>query len=253
MRLLAEQWAAPHLVVSHSAAAWLWDIEVPRAFAEFTALRSRLSRKQPGVHCLSLSQEEVVLRRGLWCTGVDRTIGDLMRGAGQDEAVVAVESALTWRRIRSYRRAPLTTLDNVTAEVRRPRIHGRRQALQRLRLIDPQAASPAETLARLRMHEAGLRPVSQAELVTHEGRKVRPDFLFTREGVVVEIEGYVYHGSREAHRRDLARFNDLQLCPEVRLVLRFTASEVMRSPADMISRIRHALAPRTWKSTSAHP
>ncbi|MEV1022293.1 hypothetical protein [Streptomyces sp. NPDC050264] len=242
MRLLAEQWAAPHLVVSHSAAAWLWDVELPHASAEFTALRRNLSRKRSGVRCLPLAETDVTVRRGLRCTKVDRTLGDLLRSAGQDEAVIGVESALTWRRIRTYRRAPLTTLDRVAAEAAQPRIHGRHQALQRLSLIDPHAASPAETLARLRMREAGLRPTSQAELTTPEGRRVRPDFLFTREGVVVEIEGYAYHGSREAHRRDLARFNDLQLCPQVRLVLRFTAGEVMHSPAQMITRIRHALA-----------
>ncbi|MFJ8825677.1 hypothetical protein ACIREE_28410 [Streptomyces sp. NPDC102467] len=241
VRLLAEQWSAPHLVVSHSAAAWLWDIEFRDVTAEFTAMRRTLSRKQTGVRCLSLAERDVVVRRGLRCTGVDRTLGDLLRSAGQDDAVIGVESALTWRRIRTFRRGPLTTLDRVAAEVAKPRTHGRHQALQRLRLVDPNAASPAETLARLRIHEAGLRPTSQAELTTPEGRRVRPDFLFTREGVVVEIEGYAYHGSREAHRRDLARFNDLQLCPQVRLVLRFTASEVMHAPANIITRIRQAL------------
>ncbi|WP_406146246.1 endonuclease domain-containing protein [Streptomyces sp. NBC_01012] len=111
-----------------------------------------------------------------------------------------------------------------------------------LALADPQSASPAETVARLRMHDAGLHPVSQAELLTPAGRRIRADFLFVREGVAVEIEGFAYHGTREAHRRDLDRFNALSACPGVRLILRFPAATVFRTPDRMLTEIRAALA-----------
>ncbi|WP_307804938.1 hypothetical protein [Streptomyces sp. VRA16 Mangrove soil] len=242
VRLVAEQWSAPFLVVSHSAAAWLWGVEMPSYEAEFTAERRTLGRPRAGVRCLALTERDIAVVRRLRCTTVDRTLGDLLRSADPDAAVMAVDSALTRRRVQNCRRGPLTTLARVTAEASRKGPHGRARALALLRLVDPHSGSPAETLARLRIHEAGLHPTSQAHLTTPDGTSVRPDFLFPAEGVAVEIEGYAYHGSRTAHARDLARFNDLQLCPEIRLVLRFTANDVRDSPERMVARIRHALA-----------
>ncbi|WP_328769600.1 hypothetical protein [Streptomyces sp. NBC_00286] len=66
------------------------------------------------------------------------------------------------------------------------------------------------------MHDAGLHPESQAELRTPNGRRRYLDFLFRAEGLAVEIEGYAYHGTRESHRRDIARFNEIHQCKEVR-------------------------------------
>jgi hypothetical protein len=242
VRLLATQWTAPYLVVSHSAAAWLWGIELPCPKAEFTATRPHIGRHRSGIHRTALPDTEVTELHGLRCTTVDRTLADLWRQAPQDDAIIAVESALTWRRVRHQRRRPLTTLDRVGQAAGREGMGGRVGALKRLRLVGTRSASPAETVARLRMAEAGLHPTPQVELTTHEGRLVRPDFFFVRDGVVVEIEGYAFHGTREAHRRDVERFNDLQMCPEVRLILRFTAREVFDDSARMVARIRRALS-----------
>jgi very-short-patch-repair endonuclease len=131
-------------------------------------------------------------------------------------------------------------LDAVAAALGQ-RSRGAVRARGRLTLADPASGSPAETVARLRMHDAGLHPETQAEVVTSAGRVLRPDFLFRAQGVAVEIEGYAYHGRCEDHRRDVARFNDLQQCPEVRFVLRFTAEEVFRSPGTVIATIRRAV------------
>ncbi|MDV9190630.1 DUF559 domain-containing protein, partial [Streptomyces sp. SR27] len=113
-----------------------------------------------------------------------------------------------------------------------------------LRLAEGASGSPAETVARLRMGDAGLRPEAQPTLRTADGRDLRPDFLFRAEGLAVEIEGYAFHGTRRAHERDVARFNALQSCPEIRRVLRFTAEEVFRHPDRMTHTIRAALALR---------
>lgn len=113
VRLVATQWTAPYLVVSHSAAAWLWGIELPYPEAEFTAKRLRIGRHRSGIHRIALPDTEVTELHGLRCTTVDRTPADLLRQAPQDDAITAVESALTWRRVRHQRRRPLTTLDRV--------------------------------------------------------------------------------------------------------------------------------------------
>jgi very-short-patch-repair endonuclease len=116
------------------------------------------------------------------------------------------------------------------------------EACRRLALVSTLSGSPAETIARLRMHDAGLHPEPQVRLITPAGSRVYPDFLFRDQGLAVEIEGYLWHGTREAHRDDVLRFNDLGGCPEVRRVLRFTATDVYQRPAWMINTIKSALA-----------
>ncbi|MCX5558516.1 endonuclease domain-containing protein [Streptomyces sp. NBC_00038] len=118
---------------------------------------------------------------------------------------------------------------------------GAARARRRLKLADPYAGSPAETMARLRMHDAGLRPEPQAELLTPGGRRCLLDFLFRAEGLAVEIEGHAYHGTRESHHRDIARYNQVLQCPEVRLLLRYTAADVFGRPAQVIEEIHAAL------------
>ncbi|WP_229880926.1 endonuclease domain-containing protein [Streptomyces alanosinicus] len=178
---------------------------------------------------------------GLQVTRVPRTLADLLRGGPRDDAVVAVESALTYRRVEGQRRAPVTTPAAVSLALQAPLL-GSTRARDWLRLVDLQGGSPAETVARLRMFDAGLRPESQAEVRTPEGRRRYLDFLFRAAGLAVEIEGYAYHGSRDAHRRDVARFNQILQCPEVRSLLRFSAQDVFHRADWMVREIESALA-----------
>lgn len=92
------------------------------------------------------------------------------------------------------------------------------------------------------MNDAGLYPEAQVRLVAPTGRVAYPDFLFRAGGLVVEIEGYRWHGSRAQHQRDTARFNDLSACPEVRRILRFTAADVFHRPEEVVRAVRNALA-----------
>ncbi|CAL9490547.1 hypothetical protein SUDANB176_03238 [Streptomyces sp. enrichment culture] len=115
------------------------------------------------------------------------------------------------------------------------------RARERPALVDRGSGSPAETIARLRTHDAGPHPETQVEVRTPNGRRRCLDFLFRAEGLAVEIEGYAYHGTREARRRDMTRFNEITRCPEVRHVLRFGASDVFHGAGMVIEEIRAAL------------
>ncbi|MGW5659556.1 hypothetical protein ACWEWG_05560 [Streptomyces sp. NPDC003758] len=247
IRLHAVQLLNPRLVVSHRSAAALWLIETltPSTGAPLEFIDPELTHRPEGkgvrVHRVALVRGEVVDRRGLRITEPVRTLADLLRVGPRDEALVAVDSALAYRRVGGVRRAPLTTPDSIRAALEAP-ARGAARARRWLPLCDPRAGSPAETIARLRLYDAGLHPESQAELLTPAGRRVILDFLFRAEGLAVEIEGYAYHGTRESHRRDVARFNQILQCPEVRSVLRFTAEDVFHHPARMIERVRGALA-----------
>lgn len=270
LRLRAEQLGGPDLVVSHSAAAVVHGIEVLSARPEFTNARSRQRPAGAGVlHRIPLAEGEVTRVAGLRVTTVVRTLADLLMTASRDECLVAVESALTRRPVSGGAGGLGGTAAQRTARGRpgRPghqghpghrgrlidvqdlaealRMYGHRRGFQRtgerMGLIDPLAGSPAETVARLRMWDAGLRPRSQVSFSEPHGRRMRVDFFFPVAGLVVEIEGYAFHGSRAAHENDVERFNALVRCPTVRRVLRFTAREVFQRPDRMVRAVRGAL------------
>ncbi|MEV7977147.1 hypothetical protein [Streptomyces sp. NPDC086519] len=245
-RLRAVQLLEPRLVVSHLSAAPIWRIETlggaSDAPLEFTDPQLSIRRVGSGVrvHRLPLSAQDVWERQGLRLTPPARTLADLLRDSPRDEAVVAVDSALSHRRVGRLRRPPILSPAAIAnaLEATPRRARGGRE---RLRLTDPLAGSPAETVARLRMYDAGLRPESQAEVRTPDGRLRFLDFLFRKEGLGVEIEGYAYHGTRDSHRRDLTRFNQILRSAEIRSLLRFGAEDVFHRPACMIEEIRAAL------------
>lgn len=257
VRATAIQLLSPHLVCSHRTAAAVLRIELLTGEPDMTTLEFLhpcTSAERPGVRvhrAPGLGERDHVVRRGLRVTTPARTAADLMRHTRcRDEAVVVADSALARRVIRGVRREALVRPEALAAELstRRP---GAPAARAWLRLADPAAGSPAETVARLRMHDAGLHPESQPVLRAPNGRTVRPDFYFRAAGLVVEIEGYAFHGTRHAHERDIRRFNDLSGCPGVRRILRFTAAEVFRHPERVIATVRTALAAATPTAAAA--
>ncbi|MEU8621821.1 hypothetical protein [Streptomyces sp. NPDC048623] len=241
----------PDLVCSHVTAAALHRIErlnsseIPEVL-EFTTHRPGpagiSTRSGIRVHSTPfLTEADNSVRAGLRVTTPPRTVADLIRAAAsREEAVVAADSALARRTVQGVRREPLVRQEQLADELI-PRRPGTVRARAWLRLTDPAAGSPAETIARLHMHDAGLHPESQPPLRTRSGRTLHPDFLFREAGLAVEIEGYAFHGTRRAHERDIARFNALTDCQEVRRVLRFTATDVFRHPERVIGTIRRAL------------
>ncbi|MFI9205769.1 hypothetical protein [Streptomyces sp. NPDC053048] len=252
--LWTHQLLRPELVASHWSAALLHGVEIrPVDRVEFTragggAVAGAGAVTGATLHRLPLEPGEVTRVAGLRATTIARTMADLLRAGPRDDVLVAVDSALSWRHggaagARGSRRPPLTTLDAIgRALTAAPSLRGARVAAWWLAMADPRAGSPAETVARLRMHDAGLCPETQVMLVVPDsGRRVYPDFLFRPQGVAVETEGYAWHGSRAQHQRDVIRFNDLAACPEVRRVLRFTTADVYHRPAMMIRDIRNAL------------
>jgi very-short-patch-repair endonuclease len=247
LRLRAAQLLKPGLVVSHRAAARLWQIETlatgPPDCLEFTdpALRARQSLADVRIHRIPLPQSDTVKWAGLRVTRVPRTLADLLRSGPMDDAVVAVESALTYRRVDGRRRPPVTTPAAVSLALQAPLL-GSARARDWLRIVDLRTGSPAETVARLRMLDAGLRPETQAEVRIPDGRRRYVDFLFRPEGLAVEVEGYAYHGTRDAHRRDIARFNQILQCPEVRSLLRFSAEDVFHRVEWVVGEVERTLA-----------
>lgn len=241
VRLRAAQLRHPQLVASHRSAAALWGFDLlnegreEHAEVELTCRAGRrLVLREARVHRLRLGEDEVAVREGLRLTAPVRTVADLLRSLPLHEAVIAADSAF-----RQGAACVPQVFAALRADSRRSRTADARRALEQ---CDPASGSAADSKARLEMRGAGLFPESQVEVVTPSGRLYRLDFLFRREGLAVEIEGHRWHGTRLAHRRDAARFNDLARCPAVRRVLRFTADDVFHRPRQMIRTVRRTLS-----------
>ncbi|MFF2377778.1 hypothetical protein ACFVUW_25655 [Streptomyces xiamenensis] len=230
MRLYAVQRRRPDVVASHRSAAALLGFDVLRHALEVTRVGGGGPLGGLRVHRGPLSEEEVVVvDRGVRVTGAARTVADVLRapvGEGRvDEGVVVADSAL---------RAGAVEARQVRAVL--AGLRGKRRGLAALDLARGESGSPAETVARLRMVEAGLDPWCQARL-----GGLRVDFFFPDQGVVVEVEGRRWHGGAAAHQRDVVRFNRLMATPGVRGVLRFTAVDVFRRPRWMVRTVRAVL------------
>lgn len=249
LRLRVAQAGRAELVVSHSAAAHLFGVEQLAVRPEFTHVRGRGRAPEGGVlHRTGVGEEEITTVAGLRVTNPDRTLVDLLRTAERDAAMVAVESALTRRPLVCGGGSPRRWREQVTdlhavseALAGTGQRRGVIAARQRLALVDPRSGSPAETIARLRMYDVGLRPLSQVPFTAPNGRLIRVDFFFPLAGLVVEIEGYGLHRGRAAHLADVERLNDLGRCPDVRRILRFTAADVFERPQRMLHTIRAVL------------
>jgi hypothetical protein len=240
VRLRALQARHPYLVVSHRTAAVLLGIDVLRRPGEPDPLEGELECidpraerprvRRPGfrVHRSALSAGEVMTVRGLRLTSSVRTVTDLLRSGQRNFAVAALDTALRKR---------LVSLAEVAAALEEGSQLCRRRAWEAFRLADPRAESVSESEARLAMHDAGLRPRSQALVLTPGGVR-RLDFLFEAEGLGVEPEGRRHHWTRPGHQRDARRFNDLGACRKVRHVLRYTWEDVFLRPEAMIAEIQ---------------
>lgn len=148
----------------------------------------------------SLAGEEVVLRHGVRCVGVERALVDEMRRTpDRREAVVALDMACA---------AELTSIARVRAHVaRRPRLRQAPQVRWALDHGDEHSRSPQETRLRLVwVLDAGWAPpLCNRAVLDLEGRLLGvPDLLDLDRGVVGEFDG-ADHRSRERHRRDVER------------------------------------------------
>jgi hypothetical protein len=112
-----------------------------------------------------------------------------------------------------------------------------------LSLVDPLSGSVPESVARCLFVTAGLpAPICQLT-ITSDGRQIaRVDFAWPHVRLVVEIDGFEWHFSREAFQRDRTRQNDLVLLGWT--VLRFTADDVRLRPAMVVEKVAAALGVR---------
>ena len=103
-------------------------------------------------------------------------------------------------------------------------------------LAGPGAESPMESEARLVMLDGGLpEPLLQYEIIDRDGRLWRVDFAWPECRVAVEYEGFDWHSTPEALRKDRQKRAALE---EISWgVLSIVSDDVRRQPDVMVRRI----------------
>lgn len=213
----------PKAVLSHRAAGALWGI-VPRwpARAEVTALREH---RHPGIHVHRSHRADVTTRHGIPVTTPTRTLLDLADLLDDRALARAVNEAYVQR---------LTTPQDLAALLTRS--FGRRTAR-----LAPHAS--AATPTRSHLEDEFLRFVKRHDLPRPQvnqriaGHEV--DFVWRAQRLIVELDGYAFHATRQAFERDRER--DADLLDAGFSTLRITQRRLRGHPAKEARRLQALL------------
>jgi very-short-patch-repair endonuclease len=221
----------PSAVASHRSAAGLWRLLPGRGDLPDVTVPGRDCRRR-GIRVYlvaALDQRDVRTVRGIPVTTPARTLLDLAAVVTTRELEQALAEAHA-RRL--ARRGDLLSL---LARV------GRRPGVAALRSLIEADITPALTrseaeerfLALIRMTELPA-PEVNVRVGCHE-----VDFLWRRQGVVVEIDGFRFHSSRAAFERD--RLRDAALAAKGLRVIRVTWRQIVYRREALIARLAAAL------------
>src|SRR5215210_1884025 len=195
-------------VLFRRSAALLWGIRSSaRANVEIAVPRER--RNRPGIEAYEtrLAPDEVTTHHGIPVTTPARTLLDV--------AAVLTEQQLT----RAAERAEALRLTSPTSlealAMRYPRRPGT-PAIKRL--IDENRIQATTTRSELERRFLTLLdaenlppPLVNEEIHLDQATKYEPDFTWRTHKLIVELDGYETHATREAFERDRARDRALQI------------------------------------------
>lgn len=218
-------------VLSHWSALRLWrlgpsggradplDVGLPRGF-----------RRRPGlrIHRLhTLEPHDITRIHGIPVTTVARSLFDVAGTSASRDLERALAAGLDRGLVR---RAQIRDL-----VLRHSGAPGTRRLAAAVEADPPLTRSEAE--------ERFLDLVRQARLpeprANHRIHGVEVDFVWLRERLVVEVDGFVFHSSRAAFEADRRR--DGKLADAGHLVLRVTWDQLTKEPIAVVARVARAL------------
>jgi len=220
----------PDGVLSGLSAAFLHGLDYPPCSPVEVTIRGT-SRFAGLAICRNLLvPEDIVMRRGLRVTSPLRTVVDLVSRLATVEGVVALDAALHKR---------LVSLEHVRAWIdAHPRHRGVAKLRRAVDLAEPEGESPMETRLRLILVFAGLpRPQVQVSLGDEVTFLGRADLYYASHRLIIEYDGGT-HRDRLAY--DDRRQN--RLVDAGYRLLRFTAPDILESPASIVALVRRNLA-----------
>jgi very-short-patch-repair endonuclease len=222
----------PAGIVSHRSAIVTWELvrgAVRPAEVDITLVAG--IRRRPGIRIhrvATLCAEEVTTFESIPVTIPARTLLDAAVTLGQRDLERALAEALARR---------LTTMEEIRQLLGR---HAGRKGARRLASIAGEGRpafirSEAEErlLALIRRSRLG-SPETNVRIAGHE-----VDFLWRRERLVVEVDGFAYHSSRTSFEGDRRR--DAALLAAGLRVLRLTWRQITRETESVLVRLAQAL------------
>jgi very-short-patch-repair endonuclease len=220
-------------VISHWSAAHLWGLlEVAPARVDVTLI-GRHCRAKHGVHLHTISRidpSDVRRRRRIPLTAPARTLIDLAAGAGFD----VLESLVAEARVLKLVRAG--ELERALERAGRRRGVGQMKAFLRQEGGPILTRSEGERAMRRLTRAAGLpAPVANTRVAGWE-----VDFLWPTQRLVVEVDGYQFHGHRAAFERD--RRKGLALAAAGYRVIRVSWRQLVHQPLAVAAQLALALA-----------
>jgi very-short-patch-repair endonuclease len=219
-------------VLGHRTACMLWRFRHDELFPLSVIVPNNRGRKidRVQVRRMQLGRREWMTLDGLRVTTPARTIVDMAGELSPREMRRLVERAQDLRRFDPNR-------IEIVLE-RNPRRPGCRPLLHLIALLKPDADGAKSYLERLFLtliRKAGLpKPGVNVKI---EGRE--RDFVWRNQRLVIEVDGYAFHSSKQAIARDKKR--DRELTAALWRPARFTYEEVAFEPAATASDLRDLL------------
>ena len=238
-RMAAVLACGPEAVLSHRDAAALWGLRPSsRQRTDVTAGRQMRSRPGIDVHRVrSLHSDDCTQEQGIPVTTVARTLLDLAEVVRRSDLRRAFEEADRRRTI------DLSAVEALFA--RSPGRHG----LKALRaLVGDASTSATDTQSEL---EAAFLRFCAAHAIPPPATNVHiavftVDAVWPGQRLIVELDGYAFHGTRAAFERDRARDAELQRAGY--RVVRLTLRRLHREPVAIAASLHGMLASiaRPW-------
>lgn len=219
-------------VISHRTAAALYGLIAPADDVHVT-VPDRNPGSRPGLRThrvTTLSFIDVVTRDDLRLTSPARTICDVAGTESLSDTAWALNEARVQRLVTD------SALERVIE--RTPTLKGSSAIRELLRAEEDSGYTRSEAERRMRrlVAAAGLdQPLTNTRLLGHE-----VDFLWPDQRLVVEVDGYQFHGHRRGFERDRRR--DQQLVAAGYRVVRVTWIQLRDGPIAVITSIAQALA-----------
>lgn len=231
------RWAAvlaTRSVLSHSAAAHLWEFPVPDdGLLHVTAPARRRTVMPPGVrvHRVLLAPTDVTERFGLPVTAAAATVLDCLGCLSVPDSRRLADRALQqgWVQLRDMERRLLDQRGR----------WGNRRIGNIYRECGRGGAAVSERRLHALLRRAGLEGWQANRRVAVAGRTYELDVCFESCLLAIEVDGWAYHCDVETFRRDRRKQNALVAGGWT--VLRFTWADLIERPDLVIATIQAAL------------
>jgi len=232
-------WGGTEAVISHRAAARLWELDGVRSDAVelTTPKRLRTRRRWVYVHqSPALPRVERHTKNGVALTSPSRTLVDLAGAVDEPALQRALEHAL---------RRKIASISSVWRALRSVPSQGRPGTGTLRTLLDsglwrPELQSELERSVLELFRHAGLPEPECQYTVVERGRRLGDvDFAWPHARVIVEAEGFQFHSGRQAWERDIARYNRFALHGWT--VLRVTQGDLEDGGEEFANAVRRAL------------